>query len=240
MTTIVEKIPYKEKLLNHKTQLLDHLFKFSPRRPFTFADLGGVWGVEGAYSLYAMDEHKCVAGYLVDTHPTEKVLDYVEQTPGLNFIQGNFGEIETIAQVPQVDCIFLFDVLLHQVNPNWDTVLRRYAEKTDCFVIYNQQWLGSPVTTRLLELGHDDYFANTPHDPEHPVYQNLFDKLDTKHPDYENRNWRDVHHIWQWGITNAELAAVMTDLGYTKTYFADYGPFGNLKTFVNHAFIWRR
>jgi hypothetical protein len=29
----------------------------------------------------------------------------------LNFIQGNFGEPETVAQVPSVDCIFLFDVL---------------------------------------------------------------------------------------------------------------------------------
>ncbi|MGK0260447.1 MAG: hypothetical protein ACI96M_003895 [Candidatus Azotimanducaceae bacterium] len=86
-----------------------------------------------------MDEHKCEAGYVVDTHPT--------------------------AKVPSVDCIFLFDVLLHQVNPNWDTVLRRCAEKTDCFVIYNQQWIGSPITTRLLELGHDEYFASTPHDP---------------------------------------------------------------------------
>ena len=240
MMTIAEKLPYRDKLLRHKSDLLDFLFKYSPTRPRTFADLGGVWGVEGAYSLYAMDEHKCTSGYLVDTHPTETVLGYVEQTPGLRFIKGNFGEPETVAQVPRVDCIFLFDVLLHQVNPNWDVVLRRYAEKTDCFVIYNQQWVGSANTTRLLELGEEAYFASTPHDPEHPVYRNLFDKLDTRHPDYENRNWRDVHHIWQWGITDLELEAVLVDLGYRKTYFADFGPFQPLKTFANHAFIWRR
>jgi hypothetical protein len=42
------------------------------------------------------------------------------------------------------------------------------------------------------------------------------------------------------GITNGELEAVLMDLGYRKTYFADFGTFGNLETFVNHAFIWRR
>ncbi|MGK0260448.1 MAG: hypothetical protein ACI96M_003896 [Candidatus Azotimanducaceae bacterium] len=66
--------------------------------------------------------------------------------------------------------------------------------------------------------------------PEHPVYHDLFAKLDTKHPHYENRNWRDVHHIWQWMITNAELEAVMKELGYRKPYFADFGAFGDLKT----------
>jgi len=186
-----------------------------------------------------MDEHECRLGFLVDTHPTETVLEHVAQTPGLTFRQGNFGDPEVIAELPQLDCIFLFDALLHQVTPHWDEVLRRYAEKTDCFVIFNQQWTGSVTTTRLLDLGHDGYFTNTPHDPDHPVYADLFEKLNTKHPDHE-RSWRDVHHIWQWGITNAELKAVLESLGYQNTYFANYGVFEGLESFENHAFIWRK
>jgi len=238
MQVIAEQIPYQQKLYGHKKELMDFLFKYSHPRPMSFADLGGVWGVEGAYSLYAMDGHSCVRGHLVDTHPTDLVKSYVEQVPGLNIIQGNFGEHETIAQVPEVDVVFLFDVLLHQVTPHWDEVLRRYAEKTDCFCIFNQQWTGL-TTTRLLDLGHDAYFANTPHDPEHPVYQDLFEKLNVKHPDHD-RTWRDVHHVWQWGITNAELEAVLKSLGFRMTYFANHGAFGTLPQFENHAFIWRR
>lgn len=230
---------YQKKLHPYKKDLMDFLFRQASPRPWTFADLGGVWGVDGAYSLYAMDEHQCRSGFLVDTHPTETVLEHVAQTPGLTFKQGNFGEPEVCAALPRLDCIFLFDVLLHQVTPHWDEVLRRYAEKTDCFVIFNQQWIGSATTTRLLDLGPDAYFANTPHDPDHPVYADLFDKLDTKHPDHE-RTWRDVHHIWQWGITNIELSAVLESLGYRNTYFANHGAFEGLASFENHAFIWRR
>ncbi len=239
MQPIAERIAYRQKLHPQKQELMDFLFRHQQPRPWSFADLGGVWGVDGVYTLYALDQHRCVRGCLVDTHPTDAVREYAEQVRGLKLIQGNFGAHETIALVPKVDVVFLFDVLLHQVSPHWDEVLKRYAEKTDCFCIFNQQWVGSVTTTRLLDLGEEAYFANTPHDPAHPAYRNLFGKLNEKHPDHD-RTWRDVHHIWQWGITDAELRAVLTNLGYRETFYANFGSFEGLPSFENHAFIWRR
>ncbi|MFT5232629.1 MAG: hypothetical protein ACI9UQ_000651 [Candidatus Krumholzibacteriia bacterium] len=51
-----------------------------------------------------------------------------------------------------------------------------------------------------------------------------------ENPRDDSTDLRDVHHIWQWMITNAELEAVMKELGYRKPYFADFGAFGDLKT----------
>lgn len=240
MGDLAAKIPYQAKLDPNKRFLMDYVFAREAPRPRSFADLGGVWGVDGAYSLYAMDHHGCVGGYLVDTHPTPRVCEHVAQVPGLELIQGNFGDPAVVAKVPPVDCIFLFDVLLHQVRPNWYDVLGAYAEKTPLFVIYNQQWTGTPVTVRLLDLGRDGYFANTPHEPEHPAYRALFEHMYEEHPDHPGRLWRDVHHVWQWGITDRDLLAVAETLGYSMTYFTNFGRFAHLPHFENHAFVLRR
>jgi hypothetical protein len=240
MGDLANKIPYLSKLDPNKRFLMDYVFAYTTPRPRTFADLGGVWGVDGAYSLYAMDHHGCVQGHLVDTHPNPRVLDHVAQVPGLTLIQGNFGDPAVIAQVPSVDCIFLFDVLLHQVYPHWNDVLAAYAAKTQLFVVYNQQWTGSPITVRLLDLGRDAYFANTPHEPEHPTYQALYAKMYEEHPDHPGRMWRDVHHVWQWGITDSDLLAITESLGFALTQYTNFGRFGQLPNIENHAFVFRR
>ena len=103
-----------------------------------------------------------------------------------------------------MDAIFLFDVLLHQVAPDWDTILEMYAKNVRVLGIYNQQWTGSDTTVRLLDLGEKEYFRNVPVDPTNETYKGLFTKLDQKHP-YADRLWRDVHSIWQWGITDDDL-----------------------------------
>ena len=69
-------------------------------------------------------------------------------------------------QVGRVDAIFLFDVLLHQVAPDWDTILEMYAKNVRVFGIYNQQWTGADTTVRLLDLGEEEYFRNVPVDPK--------------------------------------------------------------------------
>jgi hypothetical protein len=233
-------IPYEQKLDPRKRFLMDYVFAWQKPRPRRFADLGGVWGVDGAYSLYAMHDHRCAQGFLVDTHLNPDVREYAEQTRGLTLIQGNFGDPDVVAQVPEVDCIFMFDVLLHQVRPHWHEVLAAYVAKTPLFVIYNQQFTASPVTVRLLDLGRDAYFANTPHEPDHPVYQALFEKMYEEHPDHPGRMWRDVHHVWQWGITDRDLLTVADALGYDLQYYTNFGRFGNLPSFENHAFVLRR
>lgn len=144
MTDPVTPIPYVEKLDPAKRYLMDYVFSWQRPRPRRFADLGGVWGVDGAYSLHAMIDHGCKQGFLVDTHLNPRIRDYAERTPGLTLIQGNFGDPEVAAQVPQVDCVFMFDVLLHQVRPHWHEVMAMYAAKTPLLVIYNQQFTASP------------------------------------------------------------------------------------------------
>ena len=149
-------------LLQDKLDLIDVAFRDKGAR--SFADLGGVWGVEGGYTFYTLDKYPVTSAVLVDTHPTKIVIDRADKYRQLRLISGNFGE-EAVAQgVGDVDAVLLFDVLLHQVAPNWDRVLETYADHTPCFLIYNQQWTGSPHTVRLLELGEDEYFANVPHD----------------------------------------------------------------------------
>lgn len=63
--------------LNHlnldKKDLID--FAFLQQRFSSFADLGGVWGVDGAYTFYTLDNKKVTAAYLVDTDLTNKVIE---------------------------------------------------------------------------------------------------------------------------------------------------------------------
>lgn len=205
----------------------------------TFADLGGVWAVEAGYTFYALDRG-AKAGVLVDTHPTDTVLQKAQQYRQLRIIQGNFGNESIATQVGQVDAVFLFETLLHQVAPNWDRILETYAPHARCFLIYNPQWLGPGRCVRLLDLGEEEYFRNVPHVRGDGPYGDLFAKLDTPHPDHGGRLWRDVHHIWQWGITDADLVSKMQDLGYRLRFFVNDGQFAALKNFENHAFVFSR
>lgn len=176
---------------------------------------------------------------LVDTHPTELMLTQSKKYPQVRSIKGNFGDKSISQEVGPIDIVFLFDVLLHQVAPNWDEVLEIYSHQTRCFVIFNQQWIGSSSTIRLLDLGEDSYFQNVPHNKNEPPYDTLFQKLDQKHPDHD-RMWKDVHHIWQWGITDEDLQSKMKSLGFHMQYYKNCGQVGNLSNFENHAYVFSR
>lgn len=224
-------------LLQDKIDLID--FAFSRLNLHSFADLGGVWGVEGGYTFYTLNKYDISMATLVDTHPTDIFNSLAQEFTLLKFIRGNFGDEEIVHKVGEVDAIFLFDVLLHQVSPDWDHILEMYASQTKCFIIYNQQWIGSEQTVRLLELGEEEYFKNVPHNITEPPYNNLFQKLEEKHPDHDRR-WKDVHHIWQWGITDSELTAKVKSLGFRLQFMMNCGNFGNLANFENHAFVFSK
>jgi hypothetical protein len=229
--------PVYSSLDKNKLEIIDFAFNFNKAR--SFADLGGVWGVNGGYTFYTLDKHNITEGVLVDTHPTEPMLERSKKYPQLRYIQGNFGDSQIAEQVRQVDAIFLFDVLLHQVSPNWDKILDLYAPQTKCLVILNQQWIGGGSTVRLLDLGEESYFENVPVTRAEGPYLSLFQKLDQKHPDHD-RTWRDVHHIWQWGITDDDLEAKVESLGFRRQYYKNCGPFGYTKKFENHAFVFTK
>ncbi|WP_082959256.1 hypothetical protein [Mycobacterium mantenii] len=224
-------------VLRDKMDIIDHAF--TSLNVKSFADLGGVWGVEGAYTFYALDTHPIEAAALVDTHLTPTVIERAKAYPQLRLVSGNFGDEAIADDVGHVDAIFLFDVLLHQVKPDWDTILAMYAKNVRVLVIYNQQWTGSDHTVRLLDLGEKEYFRNVPHPRYRKPYKNLYEKLDEKHPDHD-RPWRDVHHIWQWGITDADIESTVGALGFKFLYKKECGRFGRLPNFQNRAFIFAR
>jgi hypothetical protein len=59
------------------------------------------------------------------------------------------------------------------------------------------------------------------------------------HPQHQ-RPWRDIHNVWQWGIADDDLIATLTGLGFALQYFRNYGQLGQLESFENHGFVFRK
>ncbi|MEM3672953.1 MAG: hypothetical protein QW468_01820 [Candidatus Bathyarchaeia archaeon] len=60
------------------------------------------------------------------------------------------------------------------------------------------------------------------------------------HP-HHKRIWRDIHNVWQWGITDDDLIAKMKSLGFVLYYYKNcgiYHLFISSKKFENHAFMF--
>lgn len=209
---------------------------FQRGRISSFADLGGVWVVEGGYTFYVLETYQPSRAVLVDEQPTAEVIRRAKSFPGLTLLSRNFGEEQTPASLGRVDAILLFDVLLHQVDPDWDGILRMYAPVADCFIIANPQYVAGPATTRLLELGREQYLELVPPQPE---YDDVFDRLDEYLPD-RGRHYRDIHNIWQWGIVGPDLVATMNDLGFDLVYFENAGQWQAQPAFEHHAFVFER
>ena len=222
-----------------KRELLDRAFRDLPAGQRSFADLGGVWGIGAAYTFYLMDHHRPTRGVLVDTNFTPAVRDRSQRHPALELIHANFGDAAVPERVGPVGFVMFFDVLLHQVRPDWDEVLRRYAPITRRFVIFNQQFIAGDRTVRLVDLGMEEYFRHVRFDPALPGYRELRETPDEINPEY-GRTYRDVHNVWQWGITDADLIARLSALGYRLTYHKNHGRFGDFPSFENHAFIFDR
>ena len=204
----------------------------------SFADLGGVWGVEGGYTFYALDRLPIERAYLVDTDFTPTVRGRAGDHGALQLVEVEMGSREAIERVAPIDAVFLFDVLLHQVDPDWAEVLRRYAEVAETLLIFNQQYTGER-TVRFIELGPDEFFRQVPHTPDEPLFRTFFDRLDEIHPRYDRR-YRDIHNVWQWGITTPDLRQCMHDLSYREVFHRRCGRWPGLPRIENQAFIFTR
>jgi len=224
-------------LMPEKLDLIDYAFTHFSLK--SFADLGGVWGVDGGYTFQTLQKYPVEQSYLVDTNFNERVLREQEKYPQLQIIKGNFGNPGVVNKMQPVDAIFLFDVLLHQVKPDWDEILEMYAAKTNMFIIFNQQFWESPHTVRLFDLGKEEYFRVIPHTIDEGQYRDVFEKMYEIHPQHK-RIYRDIHNVWQWGITDADLIAELKQLGFEMDYYHDYGYLGDLKSFKNIAFIFTK
>jgi hypothetical protein len=200
------------------------------------ADLGGVWAVDGKYLFHALDSGPMDRAVMVDTHPSEAFLARARAYPQLEVIEGNFGDRATAVRVGPTDAVILFDVLLHQVRPDWDEVLEMYARQTRCLIVFNQMWTGGPRTVRLLDLGRDEYLRNVPASEFH---EEALDRLDEIAIDH-GRPWRDVHHIWQWGIVRSDLESRVADLGFEQMHHRSAGRFAGLPHVDEHGWVWVR
>lgn len=201
----------------------------------SFADLGGVWAINGGYTFYARSRPGVTSATLVDdlidTLPDE--LKQRAQQENVRLIKGNFGRPEIAEQVGRVDAVILFDVLLHQVAPNWDELLTMYAERTPTFVIVHPEMTGAE-TVRLIDLGREEYLRRVPDEPQARA---LFDRLDEPH---RGRTWRDAHDVWQWGLTGRDLRAKMDELGYRAVHYHNAGPWLGNPYFDNAAYVFTR
>lgn len=143
-----------------------------------------------------------------------------------------------IASIGTVDVAFFFDVLLHQADPSWDEVLDAYARVASCITIFNQQYIAGESTLRLTSLPLEKYIAIAPRGRD-AVYRHVYAHADEIHPEYHKR-WRDIHNIFQWGITDRDLRAHMQGLGFREVFYRNYGRFSDLPAFENHGFVFVR
>ncbi len=222
-----------------KKILIDTLFELSDNNINTVADLGGIYKINGAYSFYTIQKHHVLKVIEVDTELTQEFLSLSKRFPQITSLEMDFADENTILKIGNVDAIYLFDVLLHQVNPNWDEVLKKYADKTNYFVIFNQMFTQSEKTVRLLDFGFDEYFKHVPFERGHPLSQNLINNTYEINPEH-GKIWRDVHHVFQWGITVKDLIEMLGKLDFELIYHKFWGMFSYSDSFDDHAFIFKK
>jgi len=222
-----------------KKMLIDTLFELAEDDINTIADLGGIYKVHGAYSFYSIQKHHVSQAIQIDKELTKKYLDLSKKFNQITSLEMNFVDTNVVSQIKNVDALYLFDVLLHQVNPDWDEVLELYSDKTKYFVIFNQMFIKSKNTVRLLDLGFDEYFKHVPFEKEHPLNQNLTKKTYEMNPKH-GKIWRDIHHVFQWGITVNDLIEILKKMNFELIYYKFWGKFSYSNSFDDYAFIFKK
>jgi len=220
----------------NKKDLIDTAFRELEIK--SFVDLGGVWNVDGAYTLYTAARYPGVKGLIVDYHTTPAFLQKIKLQRNVNFLKASFSSNDTVNKIGSVDAIFLFDVLLHQAVPHWDEVIAMYAPITNHFIVYNQQLIGTNKTVRLVDLGKEKYFDYVgPSD--FPKDLTVFNRMNEQNPE-TGRLYKDDLGFWQWGITDQDLIEKMKQHGFSMQYYKNCGIFGKLKRFEDHAFLFTK
>jgi hypothetical protein len=226
--------PWRPPLVPLKLATIDAAFALP--EVDSVADLGGVWAVEAGYSFHALEAHAPRRAVLVDDDITPGVRERAAGFAQFELLEQNFGLERTPSDIGQIGVVLLFDVLLHQVDPDWDEILRRYAPHTQAFAIVNPMWRSGADTVRLLDLGEERYRQAVP--PQENL-DGLFASLDETNV-RRGRPWRDVHDVWQWGITDADLRAVMDGLGFTAVFAEQHGTWRGLADFEDCAYVFQR
>lgn len=221
-----------------KLRLIDFVLGTLYPTARSLADLGGVWKVNGAYTSYAVRRFHLDRGVLVDTDISPEAMRLKSSGLPIHLIEGDFTQYAVTSQLGAVDVALFFDVLLHQSNPSWSDVLTEYARHATCVVIYNQQYIRSAKSIRLTSLPFEEYCQVAPKGRTE-VYKHIYDHADEIHPTYL-KPWRDIHNVFQWGITDADLRSHMKELGFEELSYGNYGQFSDLPAFENHSFVFKK
>ena len=221
-----------------KLRLIDLVFGHLYPDARSVADLGGVWKVDGAYTDYAVKRFHLQRGVLVDTNVSPKVRQLLSNGRPIQIIDGDFTQKAVISQLGDIDVAFFFDVLLHQANPSWSEVLTAYAKQVKCIVIFNQQYIRSEQTIRLTSLPLEQYRELAPKGRDE-TYEYIYAHPDEIHPTYM-KPWKDIHNVFQWGITDVDLRGHMKLLGFQELSYRNYGQFSDLPAFENHSFVFKQ
>lgn len=222
-----------------KLEAIDYAFDELGVESFASLEIGLEYG---QFAFYTIDKPTVEHGALVDVgmwRARDQLLNVIEQAaerPGLRVPDGSFSDPRTVTEIGQVDAVLLFDVLLRMVDPDWDQVLELYAPGTSCFVIANPQWDAGDETVRLIDLGRERFLEAVPPWQNHIEF---FDRLDEWFAE-QPRRYRDVTHVWQWGITDADLKAKMEELGFTLERERSLNRPPETEGFVNKTFVFKR
>lgn len=195
---------------------------FSAYEISSLVDLGACWGVNGGYTFHALGLGSVDRAVIVDGTITALTNERALMYPQLELIEGPLGASEVASRVGRVDAAIMYDILLHQVGPDWTDFLAMYSEVADTLIIHNQGWLG-PETVRFPDFSVDEYLQRVYH-PNAENVRDWYRRHDELHPE-QNKPWRDVHNHWQWGITTKDLVATLWDLGYRIDFFHNHGTF---------------
>jgi hypothetical protein len=196
----------------------------------------------GEHALYTIDRPSVRRGVLADarrSRPRNQLLTTIEQASerdDLLVLEGDVFDPDTITEIGEVDAVFMFNLLIHAVDPDWDRALELYAPSTSCFVIANPQWREGGEAVRLPELGRERYLDVVVPSARH---DELFDRLDDWYPP-QQRPHHDATIYWQWGIPDAALTHTLSRLGFRLDYERSLGPFSGAEAFVNKTFVYSR
>ena len=110
-----------------KKKLIDTLFDLANGDINTITDLGGIYKVHGAYSFYTIQKYHVSKVMEIDTKLTREYLELCKKFTQITSLEANFADAEAISKIENADALYLFDVLLHQVDPDWDEILELYS-----------------------------------------------------------------------------------------------------------------
>lgn len=222
-------------VIKQKKLLIDNALSYF--KIDSLLDLGGNWNVDGVYSKYIYDNSDCRDITIVDAYWDHKLTkDY--EFYGINCIRETFSKF--FEREPRhFDCTLIFDILLHQVSPNWKEIINHISTISKNILIFNPQWISTDETVRLTKLPNAEYLSNVPHNKDEYPYNNYLKNPWNICPE-TGICYKDSYCIWQWGITNVDLISSFHKQNFDLLFSQNFKGWDLLDNFENYGYIFRK